>query len=277
MKLSTLLKGAVFAASFVALASEASAQLPVRTRQLQLFGTTSGTLTQQAAATTTNYTITWPAAATAASDSAMLITSGNGTLEWFDIPAGERIITGDGTNGQVAYFDGSNSITSSPNFSYSGGGGATLGSSTTAGSLALSDGSANTGTFQTATLAADRTYTFPDASGNVPVSTNLGTAGQILIANNDGTATWTTSDVATFRTGSATIAAGASTATITVAGLPGTATLKSFTANIVDADGTILYVTAAAIATGTLTADVATTIPVGTGGRTVYYMFTYNP
>jgi len=276
MNISTILKGAAVAASFAFFVSEASAQLPVRTRQLQLLGSTSGTLTHTAAATTTPHTLTWPAALPAATFDGVLRTNDAGTLSWYPIAAGDDIITGDGDAGEVAYFGAGNTITSSPTMTFNGSGDLGLGDITAnPGTIALGDGNSNTGTFQTADLTGNQTYTFPDASGNVPVSTNIGTVGQILIANADGTSTWTTSDVANFRTGEVTMADATFSINV-IATVPNGATVKAFTAQIIDADGTITYVTSAAIAATTFTGTVQTTVPV-TGAKTVYWMLTFNP
>ena len=62
------------------------------------------------------------------------------------------------------------------------GGLGTFGTSTQAGSIALSDGSSNTGTLSTAALSADRTYTLPNASGTICLVTTCSASG--LFAQN---------------------------------------------------------------------------------------------
>lgn len=58
-------------------------------------------------------------------------------------------------------------------------GSTTLGNATTAGSLIIHDGNGQTGTLQTADLAADRIYTFPDASGTLALAPS-GAAGLVV-------------------------------------------------------------------------------------------------
>lgn len=62
------------------------------------------------------------------------------------------------------------------------GGLGTFGTSSVAGSVALSDGSSNTGTLSTAALGANRTYTLPDASGTICLVTTCSASG--LFAQN---------------------------------------------------------------------------------------------
>ena len=50
----------------------------------------------------------------------------------------------------------------------------TFGTATQAGSIVLSDGSANTGTLSTTNLTANRTYTLPDVSGTICLTTTCG-------------------------------------------------------------------------------------------------------
>jgi fibronectin-binding autotransporter adhesin len=62
------------------------------------------------------------------------------------------------------------------------GGSGTFGTATQNGNIILSDGSSNTGTLSTVALGADRTYTLPDASGTVCLTTTCSAAG--LFAQN---------------------------------------------------------------------------------------------
>jgi len=228
VKFSNLLKGLAVSAVLITCATEAYAQLPLRTRTLQLIGSTSGTLSHEAAAATTSYTLTWPAAAPTAGNNGFLQSDPAGAMSWFLIPTGEQLVTVDanGAAGQVAYFTDANSLTSSPLFQYDNAtANLTLGNNTQNGTIILGDGSsANAGTLNvTGPLTGARNYTLPDASGTIPVTTNIpsaGTAGYVLIANADGTSTWTVNPLANVERGVFTPTAGAYTAAITVTGTP---------------------------------------------------------
>lgn len=254
MKFSTLLKGATFAVALFALANEASAQVPVRTRQLQLLGSTSGVLTQQANATTTSYTITWPAAATAAADSAILITTGAGNLEWFDLPSGDAIITGSGNNGEVAYFDGNSTITSSPTMTFNGTTGTlTLGNGTNDGSLVLvSSGTGNPNVTINAIADNAQTWQYPDQGSSVGPfnfvgTTNSPTANQIPIAQADGTVIWADNPSAFFKAGSVTPAANAFTATVTFTTAYSAVPIVTAVVNAPTANGNLVQVTSVTV------------------------------
>lgn len=250
MTTSTFLKAAAIISVLILGIVEASAQLPVRTRQLQLLGSTSGTLTHQAAATTTSYTLTWPAAVVTAGNNGFLQSNDAGTMSWFLVPTTEQLVTVDvnGAAGQVAYFTDGNTITSSPLFSFSGGT-VTVGDATNVGTVAISDGSANTGSFVTTSLAGNRTYTLPDASGNVPVSTNTpgaGTTNYVAISNGDGTFTWVVSSTANLQRGRIALTAGNFTQTITFPTayvLPVVASNVVVTANILSTTGNLIQIT----------------------------------
>lgn len=62
------------------------------------------------------------------------------------------------------------------------GGSGTFGTATQAGNIILSDGSSNNGTLTTAALAANRTYTLPDASGTICLTSTCSASG--LFAQN---------------------------------------------------------------------------------------------
>lgn len=62
------------------------------------------------------------------------------------------------------------------------GGSGSFGSATQIGNIILSDGSSNTGTLNTAALGANRTYTLPDASGTICLTTTCNTSN--LFAQN---------------------------------------------------------------------------------------------
>ena len=61
------------------------------------------------------------------------------------------------------------------------GGVATFGTATQSGSIVLSDGSSNTATLDVASLTANRTYTLPDASGEICLVTTCSGGGLSFI------------------------------------------------------------------------------------------------
>jgi len=234
MKFSSILKGlAVFVALFT-IAQEASAQLPVRTQQLRLLGTTSGTLTQQANATTTSFTVTWPAAnatwpAPAGTTQYFLRSSAgtatNSDLSWFGVN-GDLVDNnaGSGLAGQVTFWADDNSITGEAGFLWATAGNTlTIGQSGETAEIVFTNGT-NTGTLQTATLTANVVYQLPAVPAgtvNVPVASNLPSTtvdDQILLSNTDGTATWTANPFAGVERGVEDPADGSFTHTVTLAG-----------------------------------------------------------
>lgn len=91
----------------------------------------------------------------------------------------------------------------------------TLGNNAVAAGLALRDGSsANAGTVAVTTLTGARTYTFPNATGNVPV-----TAGAMVSLPQ---ASYSNTNPANIRFGDVGIAPSASSVTVTVTGVPDT-------------------------------------------------------
>jgi hypothetical protein len=76
-------------------------------------------------------------------------------------------------------------------------GSTTLGNLTTAGSLVIHDGNGQIGTLETADLTADRTYTFPDATGTVAL-TPSGAAGLVTYGPSTPQNTLTTGSVYLF-------------------------------------------------------------------------------
>jgi hypothetical protein len=85
-----------------------------------------------------------------------------------------------GNLSNIGTISASGNITTAGNATLQGGN-VTVGTTSQVGTLVLSDGSSNTGTFQTTALAANRTYTFPDATGNVCLDTgNCAGAGVTL-------------------------------------------------------------------------------------------------
>lgn len=265
VKFSNLLKGLAVSAVLITCATEAYAQLPLRTRTLQLIGSTSGTLTHEAAAATTSYTLTWPAAAPTAGNNGFLQSDPAGTMSWFLIPTGEQLVTVDanGAAGQVAYFTDANSLTSSPRFQYDdASANLTLGNTTPGGqngTIILGDGDSHAGTINVANLTAAQSYTLPDASGTIPVTTNTpapATAGFILVANADGTSTWTANPLANVERGVFTPTAGSYTAAITVTGTPDlTNDVILVTSYDTGGGGQVLQVTGVAAGTITVSAS----------------------
>lgn len=226
MNFSTILKGAAVAASFALVVSEASAQLPVRTQQLRLLAPDgSGHIAHQAPNTTTTHTLTWPAALPTGTDNGVLRTTSAGILSWQTIPAGDDIITGQGSNGQVAYFDGTNTITSSPTMTFDGTGGLDLGG-TGAGTLTLgSSGTGNPNVVIGSNSTNGATFNLPSygtSSGpfNVVATTNSGTTNQIPVVQSDGTVQWVDNPVTGMQRGTVNGTVNAYSQVITVVGTP---------------------------------------------------------
>lgn len=216
MKFSPILKGLAISVALFALVSEASAQLPVRTRTLQLVGSTSGTLSQNADAVTTSYTVTWPAASAhttpLAGEQYFLRSSfgaGNATqttLSWFAV-TGDLVdnFNGSGLAGQVTFWQDNNSITGETGFLWSAANNTlTIGQTGETAEIVFTNGT-QTGTFQTAALTSNHTYNLPNITGagpfalNIPVSTNLPdlvAPDQILLSNIVGSARWATNPFA---------------------------------------------------------------------------------
>lgn len=148
MKFTSLWKGLAIAATLFLIGSEAFAQLPVRTQSLQLIGTTSGTLTQRSAATTTSYYMQWPSAqpTNAIGDTAILYGVKTATgidMDWRELTG--DLVDGTGANGFVAWWQDANTLTYSNNFAWNG---TTLGVGTAGatGNVSVGDGTNVTGT-----------------------------------------------------------------------------------------------------------------------------------
>jgi hypothetical protein len=209
----------------------------VRTRNLQLLGSGSGTLTQQASPTTTNYTIVWPdtsawlSAQPAGTQFFLRSSTGNTTtsnLTWFgvlgDLVDNNGNALGTADAGQVTYWADDNSITGEAGFLWNATANTlTIGQTGETAEIFFTDGtvtdsiSINHGT-------AGNEFRFPDVPAgtvNIPVATNLpsgSTDDQILLSNIDGTATWTDNPFAGVQRGVATPTPGAFTHVITLAG-----------------------------------------------------------
>lgn len=249
MNVSALLKSAAVAsAAFVALATTAQAQLPVRTQNLDLLGSTSGALRMNTGATVTNYTITWPSVTlgTNTGDAGYLRgtrnAGGNVDLNWEVITG--SLVDGTGAAGQVAYFTDGNTLASSPNFSFAGST-VTIGSTGNGGTLGVNNGT-NTASINYTGADNDAAYTIPDVGaggGTFTVATGQGTAGQVLLSGGPGApAVWTNYTAANLVFGRAT-GNNTYTQTINVTNLPATATVV---VSPMSTDANIIQVTAVA-------------------------------
>jgi hypothetical protein len=258
MKFTSLLKGAALGVALFAVTNEASAQVPVRTQVLRLIGTSAGTFSQQAAATTTSYTLTWPAAvpsgtsAALAGASGLLRVDGTGAADWFMIGAGEQLVSVDanGAAGQVAYFTDGNTITSAPTMTFNGTtGDLTLGNGAQDGDLILiSSGTGNPAVTINAVADNAQTWQYPDQGAstgpfNFVGTTDLPTTGQIPVAQADGTVQWVDNPSAFFKAGTVTPASGAYTATVTFTTAYAAAPIVTVTAVGPTANGYILQAT----------------------------------
>lgn len=195
MKFSAIMKSALIVAMLFLVGSEAFAQLPVRTRQLQLIGSTNtSAITMQAVGNVTPYNINWPIAdgtspvpsspAWVAGDSGYvkvrMSAAGTMALEW------ERgaVIDGDGDvdgNGEeVAYFSDNNTIISHPTFTFNGNGEVRVGGGTT---------TPNDGTFIVRTTGNVANATITAVDGTI----EMGSAAQSgTLVLNDGSSNFVT-------------------------------------------------------------------------------------
>lgn len=131
----------------------------------------------------------------------------------------------------------------------------TLGNGGVAGGLALRDGtSANVGTLKATTLTGARTYTFPNATGNVPVT------GAAMVSLPQ--ASYSNTNPANIRFGDVGIAPSTSSITVTVTGVPDTSAASGSVVfvqynGLAAAPGPVVYpgafVLRASISGGTLT------------------------
>jgi len=267
MKVSTFFKGCILAAALLLVSTEAFAQLPVRTRSLQLLGSTSGTLTQQAAAATTPYTLTWPSAtwSATAGDTAVLTGRINGTnvdMYWQDITG--SLIDGFGAAGEIAYFQDGNTIISSPNLLLNAATATvSVGAAAVPGVIVLNSSGAgnNDVTIRTSSVNAS-TFNFPGYGAsagpfNVVATTDLGTVGQIPIVQADGTVTWEDNPLGNAQRGIADPTDAAFSFGITVVGTPDFANDVILISSVDNGGGTgnILAVTGVALNTITVSAS----------------------
>jgi len=268
MKVSTFFKGCILVAALLLISTEAFAQLPVRTRSLQLLGATSGAITQQASATTTSYTITWPAATWSITngDTAILtgLISGGGAsidLVWENVTGG--LIDGFGTGGQIAYFQDGNTIVSSPNLLINATTATvTIGATTVGGVIVMNSSGAGNGDVTISTNSTNAaTFNYPSygaSSGpfNVVATTDLGTQGQIPVVQADGTVTWEDNPLLSAQRGLADPTDGGFSFGITVVGTPDMTNDLILVSSIDNGGGTgnILAVTGVALSTITVSA-----------------------
>ncbi len=137
----------------------------------------AGTLQTATLAQNTAYTLPDPGSTTAT----ICLTTGNCA------GAGTGVTTAGGTVNRLSKFTGSQAIGNSSISDNAGlvtlngstnlviqGGTATLGTTSQAGTLQISDGSSNTVSIVSASLSADRTYTLPDAGGNATLCVDSG-------------------------------------------------------------------------------------------------------
>jgi len=220
----------------LACAVDAQAQLPVRTRQLQLLGSTSGTMTQLATATTTSYSVTWPGAnatwpAPAGTTQYFLRTNagtaGNSDLSWYPVN-GELVDNGGTTpaDNYVAYWNDANTLTGEIGFQWDDATNTlTMGQSGETAEVVFTNGT-QTLTIAPEAIAANHTYTISAITGGgtffLPASTNEpAAAGQLLVSNAaGGSATWTTNPLAGFERGVVDPTDAGFTATITLTATP---------------------------------------------------------
>jgi len=217
-------------------ALDVHAQLPVRTRQLQLLGSTSGTMTQLATATTTSYSVTWPGAnatwpAPAGTTQYFLRTNagtaGNSDLSWYPVN-GELVDNGGTTpaDNYVAYWNDANTLTGEIGFQWDDATNTlTMGQSGETAEVVFTNGT-QTLTIAPEAIAANHTYTISAITGGgtffLPASTNEpAAAGQLLVSNAaGGSATWTTNPLAGFERGVVDPTDAGFTATITLTATP---------------------------------------------------------
>jgi len=259
MKFSSILRGLVLTAALLILGTEAYAQLPVRTQQLQLRGTTSGTLTQTTGATTTDYTVVWPSADFGYDGSGTdvsvvmgdMTAAGTVNLRWREVD--NDLIDGIGVANEIAFFQDANTIISSPNFTIDAPNGTiTVGAGAVDGVIRLvSSGAGTPFVSLVATSTTANTYNFPGygTAGpfNVVGTQNVGVANQIIRMNSAGDPVWVDDPFYNAQRGLHNPADNVYTTTIAVTGTPDDTDLIMVTSvDITGNTGNILTVTAVA-------------------------------
>lgn len=199
-------------------ALDVHAQLPVRTRQLQLLGATSGTMTQLASGTTTSYSVTWPSVnatwpAPSGTTQYFLRTSagtaGNSDLSWYAVN-GELVDNGGTTpaDNYVAYWNDANTLTGEIGFQWDDATNTlTMGQAGQPAEVVFTNSSQSMTLQADTSVAAAHTYNLSSVTGGgtffIPASTNKPTAaGQLLVSNAaGGSATWSANPLAGFERG----------------------------------------------------------------------------
>lgn len=201
MKFSSILRGLVLTAALLILGTEAYAQLPVRTQQLQLRGTVSGTLTQTTAATTSDYTVVWPSAdfgyTGPGTETAVMMgdmtAAGTVNLRWREID--NDLIDGLGASGEIAWFLDANTIRSNPTVTYEANT-VILGDTNASGGILriIATGSTANWSNFTTTVNQNTNWVFPDYGAattlNVTATENAPAANQIIRADASGVPQW---------------------------------------------------------------------------------------
>ncbi len=277
MNFSNLWKGLAVVAVLFLFSMEASAQLPVRTQNLQLINPAGGTITHTATAagaTGQSYTIVWPEeqdhdnAPNAAGDQAILLgtwaASNTWTLEWVE---SDGFVDGDGATNHVTFWNpDNNTLESQENFEFDPTTGrlnvgindipsvaATI-LAGTSGSVAIGDGT--NAQVQLNVVAGEGTFGNATTAGSVIVTNATGaTVGDI-----DGaTATATIGSVGAGAAGTVNVTSAAAAVNgVVLSGANGTATLGNdgITGEVVlYDDGTGVTLNTVQISTGTQTAD----------------------
>lgn len=203
MNFSNLWKGLAVVAVLFLFSLEASAQLPVRTQNLQLINPAGGTITHTATAagaTAQSYTILWPEeqdhdnAPNAAGDQAILLgtwdASNRWTLEWIE---SDGFVDGEGDVNHVTWWNpDSQTLDHSQNFEWNGtrlGVGmnafSTTAEATAAGEVVIGDGTAAQISMN---VTPGEIIVGQNVAGNVEVTT-AGNVTTVQLDGSNGTAT----------------------------------------------------------------------------------------
>jgi hypothetical protein len=234
MKFSTMMRGTIIVIAAALSATDAFAQLPVRTRQIQLLGTGNNTpITMQATGNVTAYTIEWPLGDGTSGgyngpfivgDSgyvkARMTAAGTMKLEWEKANLVDGKGNVDGGGNEVAYFTDQNTLASDPTFRFDASGKVMIGGGVTG---------ASNGTLEVQTSAGAVNASIAGETGIFTIGGT--TAGTIVM--NDGS-----TNTVTLATG-----AQANNATVQVDGLPsGTYIMTPSTNAAATATASYIYV-----------------------------------